>query len=437
MQNISDVELLRYLKVASAARQKRLVGPVLDMTMGHPGLLAYLGELLRDPAMFGADAVSLLIEVQHTPAPETANFGTIAVTPGHEQYANLDTSGVLGLVGQTFGELIDAFVIELIDGDLTWRSSSGSAVSVVSTELRLPTGIEDRLVIVTSYERKLSDTHAVLLANLFVDFGLASRLIRTERIIGALPFGVFGDLLSSVHYGFQGLLRHLGEDDFERQLQEHAETASRVYHFQTIIQLMRLLAMRGRKGVVLMHQPVPPSFTTESQLNLVEMIQAISADLSKGAKLALSIDPGVMRIEPFERGPLAEEGLLWLRWYDDFYSSLFLAALQNARQYGVANEGVVSVRIGIGHVSGNDSIILSNEAERRHEPKIPLMKAQEEGWWEWYPAGGGGLDFITNLVRTAEAGEVFWRTTDVPDAPDRMRFWLALNLHGFAHRPEV
>src|SRR5260370_40763703 len=118
---------------------------------------------------------------------------------------------------------MDAFVMELIDGDLTWRSSSGSAGSVVSTELRLPTGIEDRLVIVTSYERKLSDTHAVLLANLVVDFGLASRLIRTERIIGAPPFGGFGALLRSVHYGFQGLLRHLGEDDFERQLQEQAD----------------------------------------------------------------------------------------------------------------------------------------------------------------------------------------------------------------------
>src|SRR5260370_14026318 len=260
--------------------------------------------------MFGADAVSLLIEVQRTPAPATANFGTIAVAPGHEQYANLDTSGVLGLVGQTFGELIDAFVIELMDGGLALRESSGSAVSVVSTELRLPNGIEDRLVIVTSYERKLSDTHAVLLANLFVDFGLASRLIRTERIIGALPFGVFGDLLSSVHYGFQGLLRHLGEDDFERQLQEQADTASRVYHFQTIIQLMRLLAMRGRKAVVLMHQPVPPSFTTESQLNLVEMIQAISADLSKGAKLSLSINPRVISLEPFPPGPLPNNGLL-------------------------------------------------------------------------------------------------------------------------------
>jgi hypothetical protein len=46
-----------------------------------------------------------------------------------------------------------------------------------------------------------------------------------------------------------------------------------------------------------------------------------------------------------------------------------------------------------------------------HSPKIPKMKAQgqEDGWFEWYPAGGGGLDFVTNLVRTAEDGEVFWR----------------------------
>jgi hypothetical protein len=42
-----------------------------------------------------------------------------------------------------------------------------------------------------------------------------------------------------------------------------------------------------------------------------------------------------MKIEPFERAAFSPAGPIRLRWHDDFYRSIFMTVLQNARRFGI------------------------------------------------------------------------------------------------------
>src|ERR1700674_4721250 len=69
MNNENDLTgtALQFLEMAANARQNHVVSALADLTGGHPGLIAYASEVIRDPRMFGPDCHVLLVEVQQGP----------------------------------------------------------------------------------------------------------------------------------------------------------------------------------------------------------------------------------------------------------------------------------------------------------------------------------------------------------------------------------
>jgi hypothetical protein len=452
LESILNDAALRYLQSTLIARHNCLVDTVLDLTMGQPGFQQYASQVLRDSALFGPDCEVFIVSVQPTFSEEIPNYGTLLVTPKEVSYANLDRKAVDREIQGLFGDLVSVSIVELLGPDpgpesqevsethLEWRANRGARVSLVPPELQWTLDVRDRLVVVADLNKQLSPSQLVLLAGLWVDLHLASDKIRAERTVQGFQFAQFQDYLAQMYYDAQFLQEHQKDRAFSAQLDLHVRTAWHTYRLLAAMRLLQLLTKLGAAKVLAMEDAGRPRFAESTDLDMRSLIVEVNGKLlQEGSPLALEIVPTHLTIGPYDTS-LSHRGedrdlALKVRWDDDFYSFFVVTVLQNAKQYGIAHDGAIPVRVETAQVAGNLAIVFSNEADVSHTPRNPRMNARD-GWFEFYPSAGG-LSFLTTLIRRAGAGEVFWRTTPLDAQPGRMRFWLALNFTGASLDPEA
>jgi hypothetical protein len=405
-----------YIQALIAAREEAegIVGQGVDLGLDNERVRNYTARLLGHDTLFNGNKPLVLLDVHPGSASESPLRGAVVLDENGATFERYSWDQLRSVTKELFKTekigITSCDVVKLAKPPYfkCWATITPLPKMLQYVE-DVPEEVVQRVVVISVPKARLPRARWVYFANFFSELaGMASR-VKRDSTSGAYSIGhLLKDRLGTLKAQFEWISQdYYGQQDITARICAYQSLVEHVYSLAEMVHLFHFLGVEDVATTLGRKKQGGFRFSTEDVLNdLTEMILSVAAQCPRYANKQISLQPPPSfkaSIKPVL--PIGADRTVRLK--DEFYREILFEVCTNTLEYGIGQNGWVSVAVERASIESLDAIVLSNAAS--HDTFQGPLREPQSDWLPWSSGSPTGLQVVSDLLRRTEAGRLFYR----------------------------